>query len=94
MVRHPTHRDSTVMVNGNAITLSDLYNAGTSDFKALIAKPQTRFPPWDSTLDLHAQPDAALLASLRGIDPDRDVSLMVIPPPKWLNLKAGNIDGY
>jgi len=47
------------------------------------------------TLDLHAQPDAALLASLRGIDPDRDVSLMVIPPPQMVaNLKAGNIDGY
>jgi nitrate/nitrite transport system ATP-binding protein len=30
-----------------------------------------------------------------GIDPDRDVSLTVIPPPQMVsNLKAGNIDGY
>ncbi|MDY7012827.1 MAG: nitrate ABC transporter ATP-binding protein [Cyanobacteriota bacterium] len=86
--------------NGNAITLSKkFYDEGVrnlADFKAAI----------DSTPDkVHTlgmvHPSSMHNLMLRywlasgGIDPDRDVNLIVIPPPQMVsNLKAGNIDGY
>jgi nitrate/nitrite transport system ATP-binding protein len=86
--------------NGNAITLSkDLYNAGVrtlADFKAAIAKTPDKVPVLGMVhpSSMHNLMLRYWLAS-GGIDPDRDVSLTVIPPPQMVaNLKAGNIDGY
>jgi nitrate/nitrite transport system ATP-binding protein len=86
--------------NANAITLSKkLYNEGVrslADLKAAInASP-------DKILTLGiVHPTSMLNFILRywlasgGIDPDRDVSLTVVPPTQMVSqLKAGKIDGY
>ncbi|MEA5512869.1 nitrate ABC transporter ATP-binding protein [Nodularia sp. UHCC 0506] len=86
--------------NANAITLSkNLYHQGVrklADLKAVInASP-------DKILTLGVvHPTSMQNLILRywlaagGIDPDRDVSLSVIPPMEMVDqLKAGNIDGY
>ncbi len=86
--------------NANAITLSkNLYNQGVrkpADLKAVInASP-------DKILTLGVvHPTSMQNLILRywlaagGIDPDKDVSLSVIPPMEMVSqLKAGNIDGY
>ncbi|MBD2499715.1 ABC transporter ATP-binding/substrate-binding protein [Anabaena azotica] len=86
--------------NANAITFSKrLYNQGVrtlTDLKAAIdASP-------DQILTLGVvHPTSMQNLILRywlaagGIDPDRDVSLTVIPPTQMVaQLKAGNIDGY
>lgn len=86
--------------NGNAITLSKhFYNEGVrtaADLKALLQKT----PDKVATLGM-VHPTSMHNLMLRywlaagGIDPDLDVSLIVIPPPQMVaNLKAGNIDGY
>lgn len=86
--------------NGNAITFSKkLYNQGVrtlADFKAAIAQTPDKI----HTLGM-VHPSSMHNLLLRywlasgGIDPDKDVSLTVIPPPQMVsNLKAGNIDGY
>ncbi len=90
----------TMSRNGNAITFSKrLYDEGVrslADFKALI----DRNP--DTVHNLGVVHDASMhnltlrywLASA-GIDPDRDVNLVVIPPAQMVaNLKAGSIDAY
>ncbi len=90
----------TLSRNGNAITLSrDLWQHGVRDlagFKQAIANK----PDQVHTLGV-VYPASMQNLMLRywlasgGIDPDMDVSLMVIPPPQMVaNLKAGNIDGY
>ncbi len=90
----------TLSRNGNAITFSkDLWNRGVrtlADFKRAIADK----PDQVHTLGV-VYPASMQNLMLRywlasgGIDPDLDVSLMVIPPPQMVsNLKAGNIDGY
>ncbi len=90
----------TLSRNGNAITLSKrLYDQGVrtlADFKAALQAT----PDKVHTLGV-VYPSSMQNLMLRywlasgGIDPDRDVSLTVIPPPQMLsNLKAGNIDGY
>ncbi|BAZ52489.1 nitrate transport ATP-binding subunits C and D [Nostoc sp. NIES-4103] len=86
--------------NANAITLSKrLYSQGVrnlTDLKAAInATP-------DQILTLGVvHPTSMVNLMLRywlaagGIDPDRDVSLAVIPPMEMVaQLQAGNIDGY
>ncbi|BAY40974.1 nitrate transport ATP-binding protein NrtC [Nostoc sp. NIES-2111] len=86
--------------NANAITFSKkLYNQGVrslADLKKVIdASP-------DQILTLGVvHPTSMQNLILRywlaagGIDPDRDVSLTVIPPTQMVaQLKAGNIDGY
>ena len=94
---------STAMVlsrNGNAITLSDrFYQQGVrtlSDFKRAIAQNK------DKVYTLAVVHECSMhnlmlrywLAS-GGIDPDRDVNLVVVPPPEMVNqLKVGRIDGY
>lgn len=90
----------TLARNGNAITLSKkLYNKGVrniADFKqALQATPdKTHTLGMVYPSSMHNLILRYWLAS-GGVDPDQDVSLMVIPPPQMLaNLKAGNIDGY
>ena len=86
--------------NGNAITISKkLYDQGVrtlADFKEAIASS----PDKVHTLGM-VHPASMHNLLLRywlasgGIDPDKDVSLTVIPPPQMVsNLKAGNIDGY
>ncbi len=90
----------TTARNGNAIVLSkQLYDQGVrtlADFKAAIAKSPDKL----HTLGM-VHPSSMHNLMLRywlasgGIDPDEDVSLMMIPPPQMVaNLKAGNIDGY
>lgn len=86
--------------NGNAITFHrDLYEKGVRSLEDLKASlDQT--PDRVHTLGM-VHPASMHNLLLRywlasgGIDPDRDVSLTVIPPPQMVsNLKAGNIDGY
>jgi nitrate/nitrite transport system ATP-binding protein len=90
----------TLSRNGNAITFNRrLYDAGVrslADFKAAI----DRRPDQVHTLaavhptSMHNLLLRYWLAS-GGIDPDRDVSVTVIPPAQMVsNLKAGTIDGY
>jgi nitrate/nitrite transport system ATP-binding protein len=96
----PTITALVLSRNGNAITLSqDLYQQGVrtvSDLKAVLSRTPDRV----HTLGI-VHPASMHNLLLRywlaagGIDPDRDVSLIVIPPPQMVaNLKAGNIDGY
>ena len=90
----------TLSRNGNAITLSKrLYDQGVRTLADLKAALQAT-PDKVHTLGV-VYPSSMQNLMLRywlasgGIDPDRDVSLTVIPPPQMIsNLKAGNIDGY
>jgi nitrate/nitrite transport system ATP-binding protein len=86
--------------NGNAITFSKrLYEAGVQtveDFKAVLDHTSDKI----HTLGM-VHPTSMHNLILRywlasgGIDPDKDVTLAMIPPPQMVsNLKAGNIDGY
>ncbi|MEB3231453.1 MAG: nitrate ABC transporter ATP-binding protein [Leptolyngbyaceae bacterium] len=95
--------------NGNAITFSRrLFEAGgqwsesgtqgpsLADFKASLASTPDRVHTLGMVhpASMHNLLLRYWLAS-GGIDPDQDVSLIVIPPPQMVaNLKAGNIDGY
>ncbi|KJH72757.1 ABC transporter ATP-binding/substrate-binding protein [Aliterella atlantica] len=86
--------------NGNAITFSKkLYIEGVrtlADFKAAIAQTPDKIHTLGMVhpASMHNLLLRYWLAS-GGIDPDKDVSLTVIPPPQMVsNLKAGNIDGY
>ncbi|MGE5656127.1 MAG: nitrate ABC transporter ATP-binding protein [Actinomycetota bacterium] len=96
----PIQTALTLSRNGNAITLSKrLWDQGVrtlKDFKAAIANT----PDQIHTLGVvHSASMHNLLLrywlAAGGIDPDRDVSTIVIPPPQMVaNLKTGNIDGY
>ncbi len=86
--------------NGNAITLAKKFQEqGVKTVKDLkTAISQT--PDLVHNLGM-VHPSSMHNLLLRywlasgGIDPDRDVNLIVIPPPQMVaNLKAGNIDGY
>jgi nitrate/nitrite transport system ATP-binding protein len=86
--------------NGNAITLSkqfqDLGVRNLEDLKAAISQTPDKIHTFGMVHPASMQNLMMRywLAS-GGIDPDRDVTLMVIPPPQMVaNLKAGNIDGY
>jgi ABC-type nitrate/sulfonate/bicarbonate transport system substrate-binding protein len=88
-------------LNGNAITLSrELWENGVRDVKSLrevILRSRGLRTytfgvvfPFSSHNFLLRQ----WLASA-GIHPDRDVRIVVVPPPQmFVNLKAGNLDGY
>jgi len=86
--------------NGNAITLSKrFYQQGVrtlADFKNAIAQTPDRVYNL-GVVHPHSMHNLILrywLAS-GGIDPDRDVNLIVIPPPHMVaHLRAGKIDGY
>ncbi len=86
--------------NGNAITLSKaLYDQGVRSLTDLQRVFQ-QTPDRTHTLGM-VHPASMHNLLLRhwlassGIDPDRDVSLMVISPAQMVaSLKAGNIDGY
>ncbi|WP_204151073.1 nitrate ABC transporter ATP-binding protein [Leptolyngbya sp. CCY15150] len=98
--RLPVVTAMTLSRNGNAIILSKSFlDEGVrslSDFREAIA----RTPDRTHTLgvvhgsSMHNLMLRYWLAS-GGIDPDRDVGLVVIPPAQMIsNLKTGNIDGY
>jgi nitrate/nitrite transport system ATP-binding protein len=96
----PTVTALTLSRNGNAITLAqEFYTRGIrtlADFKSAIASDSDRV----YTLGVVNQASMHNLMlrywlATDGIDPDRDVNLIVIPPAEMVaNLKAGNIDGY
>jgi nitrate/nitrite transport system ATP-binding protein len=86
--------------NGNAITLAkqfqDLGVRDLASLKAALARNSDKVHTFGMVhpASMHNFLLRYWLAS-GGIDPDRDVSLTVIPPPQMVaNLKAGNIDGY
>ena len=110
IVEHPSrlpHLDGVPIItaavlsrNGNAITLSNhFYDQGVrtlKDFKRAIAENK------DKIYTLGIVHEASMhnlmlrywLASV-GIDPDRDVNLIVISPEEMVyHLREGNIDGY
>lgn len=86
---------------GNAITLSNrLWTLGVRDVASLRRLIQDRRGqkllvfgvvfPYSSHHFLLRQ-----WLKSGGIDPDRDVQIVVVPPPQMFsNLKAGNLDGY
>jgi ABC-type nitrate/sulfonate/bicarbonate transport system substrate-binding protein len=88
-------------LNGNAITLSnDLWKHGVRDGKTLRAEiTRSRHEkiftfgavfPFSSHRHLLRKWFAT-----HGIDPDRDVRIVIVPPPQMVaNLKAGNLDGF
>ncbi|WP_008313483.1 nitrate ABC transporter ATP-binding protein [Leptolyngbya sp. PCC 6406] len=90
----------TLSRNGNAITFHRRFYADgvrtLADFKAFL----TAHPDQKPTLAM-VHPASMQNLMLRywlasaGIDPERDVNLIVIPPAQMAaNLKAGSIDGY
>ncbi len=90
----------TLSRNGNAVTLHRRFHeAGVrslADFKAWIAAHPERKPVLAMVhpASMHNLILRAWLASA-GIDPERDVRLIVIPPPQMVaTLKAGTIDGF
>jgi nitrate/nitrite transport system ATP-binding protein len=90
----------TLSCNGNAIALHRRFHeAGVStlaDFKEwIVAHPGTKpVLAMVHPASMHNLILRAWLASA-GIDPERDVELLVIPPPQMVaSLKAGTIDGY
>jgi nitrate/nitrite transport system ATP-binding protein len=100
--RTPTPMVSSLILsrNGNAITFSrQLYEQGVRSLKDLKAAIETN-PDRVFTFgvvhsaSMHNLMMRYWLASA-GIDPDRDVNLVVIPPPQMVaNLMSGNIDGF
>ena len=88
-------------LNGNAITLSnDLWQRGVRDGKTLReeiirVRHQKIFTfgvvfPFSSHRHLLRK-----WLSSHGIDPERDVRIVVVPPPQLAaNLKSGNVDGF
>ncbi|MFM7635960.1 MAG: nitrate ABC transporter ATP-binding protein [Cyanobacteriota bacterium] len=90
----------TLSRNGNAITLHRRFHeAGVSEAAGLkrwiTAHPEKR-PVFAMVhpASMHNLILRAWLASA-GIDPDRDVELIVIPPPQMVaTLRAGTIDGF
>lgn len=86
--------------NGNAITLSkQLYDQGVrtlADLNAALKQTPDKVHTFAMVhqSSMHNLMLRYWLAS-GGIDPDKDVNLIVIPPPQMVaNLQAGNIDGY
>lgn len=86
--------------NGNAITLSNHFLAQgvrtLKDLKQAIAETKDKVYTFGIVHEssMHNFLLRYWLAS-GGIDPDRDVNLVVIPPQQMVKqLKAGNIDGY
>lgn len=88
-------------LNGNAITLSnDLYHSGVRDGAGLreqiIALRHKKIFTFGivSNFSSHNFLLRKWLSSA-GINPDRDVRIVVVPPPQMVaNLKAGHLDGF
>ena len=86
--------------NGNAITLSKrFYHNGVrtlADLKEAIAHTSDKVPTLAAVhpASMHNLMLRHWLAS-GGIDPDKDVNIVMIPPPQMaIALKSGTIDGY
>ncbi len=87
--RLPVTMPAVENINGNAITLANKHKdkMDPKDWKGF-----TFAIPFD--FSMHNFLLRYLLAE-HGLDPDRDVSLRVMPPPEMVaNLQAENIDGY
>ncbi len=88
-------------LHGNAITLSrDLRQRGVRDARTLRSEIERCRGTKTFTFGVVFQWSShnfllrSWLASA-GIDPDKDVHIVVVPPPAmFMNLKAGNLDGY
>lgn len=95
----PIKTPLTLSRNGNAITLSNkLFKAGVRDLQTLKQYiKQSDYPPLFGIVHIASMQNLLLrhwLAS-GGIDPDKDVGIIVIPPPQMVsNLLADNIMGY
>jgi len=88
-------------LNGNALTLSErLWVAGVRDAKTLRDEAHSRKGEHKLTFGVvfnFSSHHLLLRAWLRegGINPDRDVRIVVVPPAQMFrNLAAGTIDGY
>lgn len=88
-------------LHGNAITLSsDLWNRGVRDGHSLREAVQAARNEKVFTFGVvfSFSSHRHLLRkwlSIHGIDPERDVRIVVVPPPQMaMNLKAGNLDGF
>ena len=88
-------------LQGNAITLSeDLWERGVRDAKTLrevIVKFRREKVFTFGVVFPFSSHNFLLRQWLAGagIEPERDVRIVVVPPPQMLaNLKAGNLDGY
>jgi len=86
--------------NGNGITLSNLLFAqGVHDaksFKQFLFSDSKTIPTF-GTVSPFSSHNFLLRRWLRsgGIDPDRDVRIVIVPPPQVCqNLKAGTLDGF
>jgi nitrate/nitrite transport system ATP-binding protein len=91
----------TLSRNGNAITLSSKYyekGVRTREDFAQYLKEDTSSKPHTLGMTFPSSMHNLLLRywlSEAGINPDKDVNLVVIPPPQMVsNLQAGNIDGF
>lgn len=88
-----------INLHGNAITLSESYwKRGVRDGSALREEIRKggRKPVFGIVYPFSSH-HFLLRSWLRahGIHPDRDVQIVVVPPPQMFpNLKAGNLDGY
>lgn len=98
--RTPMVRPMVISRNGNAITISRrLYNQGVhslADLKFYLERYPNERHTFGMVHDssMHNLLLRYALAAV-GIDPDRDVDVIAIPPAQMVaNLKAGNIDGY
>lgn len=87
--------------NGNAITLSeDLWKRGVRDaetFREQVAVSKRTRPLVLGVVYPYSTHRILLSEWLRScrVDPDRDVRIVVVPPPQlYRNLAAGTIDGY
>ena len=88
-------------LHGNAITLSrDLWQRGVRDARTLRGEVERQRGSKTFTFGVvfHWSSHNFLLRSwlaAAGIDPGKDVRIVVVPPPAmFMNLKAGNLDGY
>ncbi len=87
--------------NGNCITLSeDLWKRGVRDAKTMrdeIIRSRHERTYVFGVVYAHSSHRIHLCDWLRsaGVDPERDVRVVVVPPPQlFRNLAAGTIDGY
>lgn len=90
-----------INLHGNAITLSEaLWKRGVRDgagLRAEIERERGRRKFIFGVVFPFSSHHFILRSWLRssGIDPDRDVQIVIVPPPQMFpNLKAGNLDGY
>lgn len=88
-------------LHGNAITLSrELWESGVRDAKTLreaVVKSRNRKVFTFGAVFPFSSHNFLLRQWLAGggIDPDRDVRIVVVPPPQMaVNLEAGHLDGY